>query len=227
MTHRRLLTLLPCLLAFEVEDCFASTQEAELRIPAIVHSWRSTSLSDDADITAEELSKCVGVDQRIRAKYLELQRERVALGKEFANLPKLDEQFSSERTAIGIEDQRLKSMVASANEKQEELAIRRVQLYRSRPAASASPEQARKFNSAVADFNAEVSTSRRQLGDLNESLNRFRRRVGKFNEDIDANNQRIAPFNARSEAFRVAAGEFKSGYGDYLNKCAGERRIAK
>jgi chromosome segregation ATPase len=227
MNYRRILPLLLCLRILAVGESSAREDKPEIRIPAIVQSWKSNSTSDDKDITIEEIGACIGVDLRIRTKFLELQREKAAIDEEFERLPKFDERFIAEATALRLEDQRLKNLATSVTARQDELSKRRTQLDRSRPAANAKAEQIKTFNTAIAEFNDALSVSRSQIDELNASIEKFRGLVQAFNSRLEIINKKILPFNDRTEAFRVASAEFRTNYGSHLNKCAGERKVRK
>ena len=196
-------------------------------LPSITHKWKLPGDETKAEITIDELSRCMGADFRIKDRLGEikqqqksLEMEHLEIGTQLAALQLQSAEVQRDQTSL---------LEAAKNHKDSsaELERRRASIEQIRAQQQLSAVEAKGHNALIAAYNKDVSKINKHHADLKLAANKLKLMIDKHNLAIEQHNNRVIQFNERNSVFRASADRYNEDIVSYQAQCAGERILIK
>lgn len=220
------LSMAPLLLAG-----IAMAQEAlerpALRLPGIVHRWAQPDEVPPADITIDEMGRCMGADLRLRERAQSLSQRQQQLHAALAPLEARSAALNPVVESLTADRSAFEAAVAAQRRQEAALVARKAQVEQDLSTRPASEAEARRIERLVTAFNADLRVLNRGRDKLMREEKALNVRIEDHNRAARALNDSVALFVQSHGDFKAEAERFNEDHARFLSDCTGQRRVMK
>ena len=217
------IVLLACV---ALQEHLALAAEQPIIIPGIFSRWRLPGDENKAQITIDEIGKCMGSDVKVHELYDFLASEGAALERTAVDVTREAESVKSMQAGLQAAEAKLSESVKNLNARGEALERRRADIEKARKNPKTDAE-VKAFNKSVDLFNKEAAEFRSQGRTLDAEMKVHAANVAAYNSAAEMSNGKVAAFNARVVPYKAKSDQFDQLQVEYRQRCTGERRIVK
>lgn len=201
--------------------------QPDIRLPAITSRWKRPGDKDGAEITLDEIERCIGQDVNMQRDVIEVKRHQAQLQIERAEVDNLDQDLKQRALAIDTHRANIEGQGKQFKADTEALSTQASAIEKRRTSPPRSQAEVNSMNALIAAHNLDAARLNKRRSSLIQDQGTFNQWVEMHNLKAAELGQMVRAFNEHHALFQSMAATLTRNADQYVAHCAGERLLKK